>query len=225
MRSCNIGQTRFNSSTNVKEAATGGPVDKHEFKAETRMLLDIVARSLYSESEVFVRELISNASDALEKFRYLIHTAGEQEKQYQNADRALEIHLETNKQQSTLTIRDTGIGMTKEELINNLGTIARSGSKAFLEEVQKSGASENSSNIIGQFGVGFYSAFMVAEKVEVLTRSSKVDSVGLRWISDGTGTFEIEEADGVEIGTTIILHLKKDCREYADENRIKGKFV
>lgn len=98
-------QKRFYSSANVEQKSSGGQVDKHEFKAETRMLLDIVARSLYSESEVFVRELISNASDALEKFRYLIHTAGEEEKQYQNVDRSLEIHLETNKQDSTLTIK------------------------------------------------------------------------------------------------------------------------
>lgn len=117
----------------------------------------------------------------------------------------------------------TKTGMTREELISHLGTIARSGSKHFLEEIQKSGtATENASNIIGQFGVGFYSAFMVAERVEVLTRSAKVGSPGLRWISDGTGTFEIEEADNVDVGTTIILHLKNDCREYADEERIKG---
>lgn len=121
-------------------------------------------------------------------------------------------------------MQDTGIGMTKEELINNLGTIARSGSKQFLEEIQKSAsAGENTSNIIGQFGVGFYSAFMVADKVEVLSKSSRVDSVGLRWISDGTGTFEIEETNDAEVGTTIILHLKNECREYADDERIKCK--
>lgn len=114
--------------------------------------------------------------------------------------------------------------MTKEELINNLGTIARSGSKQFLEEVNKSGgAAENSSNIIGQFGVGFYSAFMVANRVEVITKSSKVDSVGLRWVSDGLGSYEIDEVDDAEIGTTIVLHLKSECREYADDERIKSK--
>lgn len=115
--------------------------------------------------------------------------------------------------------------MTREELVSHLGTIARSGSKNFLEEIQKSGnASENASNIIGQFGVGFYSAFMVADKVEVFTKSSKAGSPGLRWVSDGTGTFEIEEVDNVEVGTSIVLHLKSDCREYADEERIKSKF-
>lgn len=115
------------------------------------MLLDIVARSLYSDNEVFVRELVSNASDALEKFRYTIQSAGEQQDQYENVDRPLEIHLETNKQESTLTIRDSGVGEWFK-----WGFLL---SKHFLEEIQKSGnASENASNIIGQFGVGFYSA-------------------------------------------------------------------
>lgn len=116
------------------------------------MLLDIVARSLYSENEVFVREIISNASDALEKFRYTINTAGEKLEEFDGADRKLEIHLETNKQERSLIIQDTGIGMTKEELINNLGTIARSGSKHFLQQL-KEGEHSSSSNIIGQFGV------------------------------------------------------------------------
>lgn len=120
--------------------------------------------------------------------------------------------------------QDTGIGMTKEELINNLGTIARSGSKQFLEEIKSKGnAVENSSNVIGQFGVGFYSAFMVADRLEVFTRSSKVGEPGLRWSSDGSGVYEIQEADGVSIGTKIVIHLKTDCREYADEDRIKSK--
>lgn len=115
--------------------------------------------------------------------------------------------------------------MTKEELINNLGTIARSGSKQFLDELKNTGnATENSSNIIGQFGVGFYSAFMVANKVEVLTRSSQVGSTGLRWSSDGAGSYEIEEVDNIDIGTTIVMHLKHECREYADEERIACKY-
>lgn len=113
--------------------------------------------------------------------------------------------------------------MTREELINNLGMIARSGSKKFLEQLKEAGGGvENSSNIIGQFGVGFYSAFMVADKVEVFTRSSNVDSQGLRWASDGSGSYEIQEADGVAHGTKIVIHLKPECREYADEDRIRG---
>lgn len=186
------------------------------------MLLDIVARSLYSDKEVFVRELVSNASDALEKFRYTIHTAGEGEKDFTDADRALEIHIGTNKQDRVLSIQDTGIGMTKEELIANLGTIARSGSKHFLEQVKEKGAStENAQNIIGQFGVGFYSAFMVADRVDVYTKSSKTGSVGYKWTSDGSGNFEIQEAENVRVGTKIVIHLKADCREFSDEDRIR----
>lgn len=132
-----------------------GDVDKHEFKAETKMLLDIVAKSLYSENEVFIRELISNASDAIEKFRYVTNTS-EPEKLVET-DRKLEIHIETNKQERKLIIQDKGIGMTKEELIDSLGTIARSGSKNFLKQIESAGQVTADTNIIGQFGVGFYS--------------------------------------------------------------------
>jgi len=138
-------------------------VDKHEFQAETRQLLDIVARSLYSDHEVFVRELISNASDALEKFRYTSLSAGGEN--LAGKDRPLEIRITTDKPLMQLIIQDTGIGMTKEELVSNLGTIARSGSKKFLEQMkgtQQGASSEASSNIIGQFGVGFYSSFDLA---------------------------------------------------------------
>ncbi|KAH8418637.1 hypothetical protein KR222_008069, partial [Zaprionus bogoriensis] len=197
-------------------------VDKHEFQAETRQLLDIVARSLYSDHEVFVRELISNASDALEKFRYTALSTTD-ESQLAAKDRALEIRITTDKPQMQLTIQDTGIGMTRNELISNLGTIARSGSKQFLEQLkQNQQAAEASSNIIGQFGVGFYSAFIVAQRVEVYTRAAAPDAPGLRWSTDGSGTYEIEEVDNVEHGTKIVLHLKTDCREYADEDRIRA---
>lgn len=114
--------------------------------------------------------------------------------------------------------------MTREELVNNLGIIARSGSKQFIEELKnKAEAAESSSNIIGQFGVGFYSAFMVASKVEVFTRSSQKGSPGLKWSSDGAGTFEIEEAGNVDVGTKIVIHLKDECRHYADEDKIKSE--
>ncbi|CAF4954977.1 unnamed protein product [Pieris macdunnoughi] len=193
---------------------------KKEFQAETRMLLDIVARSLYSDKEVFIRELISNASDALEKFRYLSVSSAAESLQLDNTDRSLEIRLTTDKQNRTLVFQDSGIGMTKEELIQNLGTIARSGSKSFIEEVKKKGADEASS-IIGQFGVGFYSAFMVADKIEVFTKSSKTGSPGYKWTSDGSGTYEIQEVDNAPIGTKIVVYLKTDCREFADEEKVK----
>ncbi|KAJ8724941.1 hypothetical protein PYW07_015899 [Mythimna separata] len=198
-----------------------GEKEKREFQAETRMLLDIVARSLYSDKEVFIRELISNASDALEKFRYLSVSADSDTLKLVEMDRPLEIRLTTDKQNRTLTFQDTGIGMTKDELTENLGTIARSGSKSFIEEIKKKGADEANS-IIGQFGVGFYSAFMVADKIEVYTKSSKADQQGYKWTSDGSGTYEIQEADGVPIGTKIIVHLKTDSREFADEDTVKN---
>ncbi|XP_012538686.1 heat shock protein 75 kDa, mitochondrial [Monomorium pharaonis] len=190
---------------------------KHEFQSETQMLLQIVAKSLYSDKEVFVRELVSNSSDALEKLRYL--RLSDNEIAQAAGERNLEIHIGTDKHNRTLTIQDTGIGMTREELISNLGTIARSGSKAFLEKLKEQNSSDTS-KIIGQFGVGFYSAFMVADKVEVFTKSFARDAEGLCWTSDGSGTFEISNADGVQPGTKIVIHLKPDSREFSDENTI-----
>ncbi|KAJ2950716.1 hypothetical protein O0L34_g8979 [Tuta absoluta] len=228
---CAAKQTEFSkaSEMQVKYYSTGaeqkeklkGESEKREFQAETRMLLDIVARSLYSDKEVFIRELISNASDALEKFRYLTVSAAPDACQLEETDRPLEIKLITDKQNRTITIQDSGIGMTKDELTQNLGTIARSGSKSFIEEVKSKGA-EQASNIIGQFGVGFYSAFMVADKIDVYTRSSKTGSPGYKWSSDGSGTYEIQEAEGVPIGTKIVVHLKTDCREFSDDGTVKN---
>ncbi|KAI1884446.1 hypothetical protein AGOR_G00226480 [Albula goreensis] len=204
-----------------------GTFSKHEFQAETKKLLDIVARSLYSEKEVFIRELISNGSDALEKLRHKLMTAG--------GDTApMEIHLQTDATKGTFTIQDTGVGMSQEELVSNLGTIARSGSKeciicsfslpyewheAFLDALQSQ--AEASSSIIGQFGVGFYSAFMVADRVDVYSQSAEPGSPGYKWSSDGSGVFEIAEASGVRQGTKIVLHLKDDCKEFSTEDRVK----
>ncbi|CAN9505259.1 unnamed protein product [Ophioblennius macclurei] len=189
-----------------------GDFSKHEFQAETKKLLDIVARSLYSEKEVFIRELISNGSDALEKLRHKLMTA-------EGATAPMELHLQTDATKGTFTIQDTGIGMTQEELVANLGTIARSGSKAFLDALQNQ--AEASSTIIGQFGVGFYSAFMVSERVDVYSRSAEPDAPGYKWSSDGSGVFEIAEASGVQQGTKIVLHLKDDCKEFSAEDRVK----
>ncbi|EZA55266.1 hypothetical protein DMN91_004757 [Ooceraea biroi] len=207
--------TEYHSIIKDTEKSIGESA-KHEFQSETQMLLQIVAKSLYSDKEVFVRELVSNASDALEKLRYLCLSDNDATRAA--GDRSLEIHIGTDKQSRTLTIQDTGVGMTKEELISNLGTIARSGSKAFLEQLKEN--SSNTSKIIGQFGVGFYSAFMVADKVEVFTKSFASDAEGLYWTSDGSGTFDISNADGVQPGTKIVIHLKPDSREFSDENTI-----
>ncbi|XP_042361179.1 heat shock protein 75 kDa, mitochondrial [Plectropomus leopardus] len=189
-----------------------GSSSKHEFQAETKKLLDIVARSLYSEKEVFIRELISNGSDALEKLRHKLMTAGGETAQ-------MEVHLQTDGAKGTFTIQDTGVGMNQEELVANLGTIARSGSKAFLDALQNQ--AEASSTIIGQFGVGFYSAFMVADRVDVYSRSAEPGAPGYKWSSDGSGVFEIAEASGVQQGTKIVLHLKEDCKEFSIEDRVK----
>ncbi|TMS15167.1 Heat shock protein 75 kDa, mitochondrial [Larimichthys crocea] len=189
-----------------------GSFSKHEFQAETKKLLDIVARSLYSEKEVFIRELISNGSDALEKLRHSLITAG-------GATAPMEIHLQTDGAKGIFTIQDTGVGMNQEELVANLGTIARSGSKAFLDALQNQ--TEASSTIIGQFGVGFYSAFMVADKVDVYSQSAEPGVPGYKWSSDGSGVFEIAEASGVQQGTKIVLHLKDDCKEFSSEDRVK----
>ena len=154
---------------------------KHEFQAEVKQVLDIVIHSLYTDKEVFIRELVSNASDALEKLRYLQLT----EKDIYDENLPLEINIRTDEKENTITIEDHGVGMTEDELVENLGTIAHSGSKAFLKAVEESGGV--SDNLIGQFGVGFYSVFMAAESVEVYTHNWEKDGKSLLWKSDGSG--------------------------------------
>lgn len=189
--------------------------EKHVFQAEIQQLLDLVVHSLYTDKEIFLRELISNASDSMEKLRHIEGT----EKNIHQPTVPLEIHITTDEEAGTLTIADRGIGMSHEELVKNLGTIAHSGTKAFLKAVKESGGSPQ--NMIGQFGVGFYSAFMVADTVAVHTRSWHADSPELVWTSDGKSGYEIEETSGLERGAKLVLHLKDDCKEYATESRIK----
>src|SRR4051812_44616684 len=188
---------------------------KFEFQAEIKQLLDIVIHSLYTEKEIFVRELISNASDALEKLRHLKLT----EKNVHDDHVELEINVTTDDKAKTLTIQDFGIGMTQAELVENLGTIAHSGSKAFLKALGEGGA--KNSNLIGQFGVGFYSAFMVAKSVKVYTHSWRAAEPGQVWTSDGSGSYEIEESDGQRRGAKIVIELKDDCAEFAAEWKVK----
>lgn len=189
--------------------------EKHVFQAEIQQLLDLVVHSLYTDKEIFLRELISNASDAMEKLRHIEAT----EKNIHQPTLPLEIHITTNEEARTLTIADHGIGMSHDELVKNLGTIAHSGTKAFLKSVKEGGASP--ANMIGQFGVGFYSAFMVADKVDVHSRSWHSDSPELVWSSDGKSGYEIEETSGLDRGSKLVLHLKEDCAEYATEARVK----
>eukprot|EP00126_Sphaerothecum_destruens_P013516 Sdes_comp23144_c0_seq1m21445 len=192
-----------------------GNSKQHEFKAETRKLLDIVARSLYSEKEVFLRELISNASDAIEKLRHIQVSAGE----VADSELPLSISISVDEKNNTFIIYDSGLGMTEEELINNLGMIAQSGSKAFLEQLEGSSSSAKD-NIIGQFGVGFYSAFMVGNKVKVYSKSYKPNSKGYCWSSTGDGSYELAEAEGVQRGTKIIIELKEDCSKFSQESSV-----
>ncbi len=189
--------------------------EKHEFQAEVRRLMDIVVNSLYTDREVFVRELVSNASDALEKLRYLQLT----EKEISDPDLPLEIEITTSREDNTVTFTDYGIGMTRKELVENLGTIARSGSKEFLDAFDKGGAED--SGLIGQFGVGFYSCFMVADSVEVATRSYKENSEHLVWVSDGVGEFEISAGSGHRRGTKVVVSLKEDARQYSDQDTLQ----
>ncbi|MAH14099.1 MAG: molecular chaperone HtpG [Verrucomicrobia bacterium] len=189
--------------------------ETHQFQAEVQRVLDIVINSLYTDKEIFVRELVSNASDALEKLRHTQIT----EKEIHDDNLSLEINLTTDDKAGTLTIQDFGIGMNREELVENLGTIAHSGSKKFLEAMKEGDAAKD--NLIGQFGVGFYSTFMAAEKVQVYTHSWDPAQSGLVWESEGAGSYTIEEAEGQRRGTKIVVHLKEECKEFATEERIK----
>jgi len=186
-----------------------------EFQAEVKKLLDIVIHSLYTERDIFVRELISNGADALEKFR---HQSLLEEKVF-DSHVPLEITIDVDEEKHTLTITDTGIGMTREELEANLGTIAHSGSGTFLAELAE--AAKKDVSLIGQFGVGFYSAFMAGKKVRVLSRSYIPDAEGYEWSSDGSGSYSLTPEKGLRRGTRIIIELKDDAHEFADENRIK----
>ncbi len=194
--------------------STAAP-QKFEFQAEIKQLLDIVIHSLYTEKEIFVRELVSNASDALEKLRHTQLT----EKEIHDDKLELEINVTTDDQAKRITIQDFGIGMTREELGRNLGTIAHSGSKAFLKALGE-GAQKNS-NLIGQFGVGFYSAFMAAKSVQVRSRSWRKDEPGHVWTSDGSGSYTVEPSEGERRGAKIVVELKDDCAEFAQEWRIR----
>ena len=189
--------------------------EKHEFQAEVKQVLDIVINSLYTNKEIFIRELISNASDALEKLRYIQLT----EKDVFDDNLPLEISISTDDVANTITIKDFGVGMTRQELIENLGTIAHSGSITFLEAV-KTGA-DVGDNLIGKFGVGFYSVFMVAKSVKVYTHHWKKDGEHLLWFSDGTGSYEIETVSGQRRGCKVDIMLKDEFKEFSSASRIK----
>lgn len=189
--------------------------ETREFQTEVKKMLDIVIHSLYTEREVFLRELVSNSADALEKFR---HQRLVEEEVFDD-HLALEIRIDCDDKEHTLTITDTGIGMSREELVANLGTIAHSGSKTFLTKLSETAQKDVS--LIGQFGVGFYAAFMVAENVKVQSRSYLKGESGHQWASDGTGSYTISPCKGIHRGTKIIIKLKEDAYDYGDAATIK----
>jgi len=186
------------------------------FQAEIQQLLDILVHSLYTERDIFLRELISNASDALNRLQYEALT----ERDILDADAELAIEIKPDEAAGTLTISDTGIGMTRDDLVSNLGVIARSGAKAFLQAAQEA-QNGVAQDVIGQFGVGFYSVFMVADKVRVVSRSSKKDESAFAWESDGGTTYSLEAAEREARGTDIIIHLKDDAKEFLSSWKLK----
>ena len=189
---------------------------KHSFQAEVAQLLHLVTHSLYSNPEIFLRELISNASDACDKLRF----EGINHPEYYENDPELHVRIHFDKEQKTLTISDNGIGLTEQEAIDNLGTIAKSGTKDFMSKL--SGDQKADAQLIGQFGVGFYSGFIVAEKITVESRhAGTAASDGVRWISTGTGEFEVEQVIKESRGTDIILHLRDDALEYLEAHKVK----
>lgn len=187
-----------------KETPMGSSVETLEFQAETRQLLRLVIHSIYSDKDIFLRELISNASDALDKLR-LESLTNSSLPETDAAD--LHISLEVDSDARTLTVRDNGIGMTRDDLVELVGTIAKSGTAGLLEKIKDSKDGAAAESLIGQFGVGFYSAFMVADKVTLRTRRVGTDA-GTQWESDGEGTYDLQAVDGLPVGTSVTLHLK-----------------
>ncbi len=197
----------------------------HQFQTEVNQLLTLIIHSLYSNKEIFLREIVSNASDALDKLKYLTLS----DEAYKSVQFSPRIDILFDEKNNTITVRDTGIGMDEQDIITNLGTIARSGTKAFLDQLAND--AKKDSNLIGQFGVGFYSAFMVASKIEVLSKKAGTDTVW-KWVSDGDGSYELDSVDatafplidGVEEashGTCVVMHLNDDDKEYATRWKIE----
>ena len=188
--------------------------ESHEFKAEIQQLLNILVHSLYTDRDIFLRELISNASDALSRLQFELLT----NRDVLDHDAELKITIECDKDAHTLTIRDTGIGMTRDEVVENLGTIAHSGAAEFLKKLQ---AEKKPADVIGQFGVGFYSVYMVADEVAVTSRSYLPEAAAVRWTSKGDNTYTLEEAEKTDRGTEIRVTLKEDALEYAEEWKLE----
>ncbi len=191
----------------TKGRATG--VEKHEFQAEVREILNLMIHSLYSNREIFLRELVSNASDACDRLRF----EALQNEELLGGDAELKIEIEIDEEAGSVTVRDNGIGMSRQDVVENIGTIARSGTRKFLDSISKD--KEFNSDLIGQFGVGFYSSFIVADKVTLLTRAAGSDtSEGVRWESDGSGEYTLSQVDLPKQGTEVTLHLREEAKEF-----------
>ena len=187
---------------------------KYEFQTEVNQLLKLIIHSLYSNKDIFLREIVSNGSDALDKLKYLTVS----DEAFKNIKFEPRIDITFDEKDSTLTVQDSGIGMTDEDLTNNLGTIARSGTKAFMEQLTAEASKDSA--LIGQFGVGFYSAFMVADKIEVLSRKPGEQKAWI-WSSDGKGEFDISEGKKEKYGTEVKLYLNDEGKEYASRWQIE----
>ena len=188
--------------------------EAHEFKAEIQQLLSILVHSLYTDRDIFLRELISNASDALSRVQFEMLT----NRDVLDPDAELAIRVDCDQDAKTLTIRDTGIGMTRDEIVENLGTIAHSGAAEFLKKLQ---SEKKPADVIGQFGVGFYSVYMVADEVTVTSRSYRLDAQAAQWTSKGDNTYTLADAEKADRGTTIVVKLKEDAAEYAQDWKIE----
>jgi molecular chaperone HtpG len=188
--------------------------ESHEFKAEIQQLLNILVHSLYTDRDIFLRELISNASDALSRIQFEMLT----DREVLDPDAELKIVIECDKDARTLTIRDTGIGMTRDEIVENLGTIAHSGAAEFLKRLQ---AEKKPADVIGQFGVGFYSVYMVADEVTVTSRSYRPAATAAQWTSKGDNTYTLSDAGKTDRGTAIVVKLKEDAGDYAQDWKIE----
>jgi molecular chaperone HtpG len=190
-------------------------MSKHNFEAETGKVLELLTHSIYSNKEIFLRELVSNASDAIDKARIKALT----DTDYLGSETGFQISISRDESKNLLVIEDNGLGMTEDELHKNLGTIAKSGTKEFMEKLQQ--AKENAeNNLIGQFGVGFYSAFMVADKVEVETKSNDSDKA-FKWTSDGKSAYEVSDSDKTTRGTVVTLFIDEANKELVTEWKIK----
>jgi molecular chaperone HtpG len=201
----------------MREMSETPTVETHAFQAETRQVLQLMIHSLYSNKEIFLRELISNASDALDRLRFL---AISDDSVYEG-DGDLRIEIETDEDAGTMTIRDNGIGMSREEVMENIGTIAKSGTRAFLDQL--SGDEKADAHLIGQFGVGFYSSFIVADKITVNSRKAGEEAgAGVRWESDGGGEYSLESVEQEAHGTEVILHLKESEKEFLSSWTIRS---